>query len=165
MKDRWTNRSLSSDSLLLQRIDGKPGNYDVMWDTSMKVIRIKGFGQEWTIPLASAINAMSLLGGSEKSRDDLTQDEIRFLKSLSDARFAKDWTQYGSTNYYIQTKTDSTGFVRDILIRRKGSSDHVHVYVDTVSGNRGMVLTTNGKHYPLDYDSLDDLLNDVGSFC
>lgn len=106
-----------------------------------------------------------MFSGQNKDRDDLTQDEVRFLKSLSDARYAKDWTQYKNTNYKIMTKTDSTGFVRDIFIRRGGSSDHIHVYVDTVSGNRGMVLTFNGQHYPLDYNSFDDLLNDLERFC
>jgi hypothetical protein len=98
-------------------------------------------------------------------RDSLTQDEIRFLKQLSDAKFSKNWESWGNTNYLIKTKTDSTGFVRDIHIRRKGSSDHIHVYTDTVSGKSGMVLTANNNHYPLSYDSFDDLLNDIERFC
>lgn len=97
-------------------------------------------------------------------RDSLTQDEIRFLKTLSDAKYTK-WEPWGNTNYVIKTKTDSTGFVRDIQIRRSGSSDHIHVYTDTVSGKSGMVLTANNNHYPLSYDSFDDLLNDINNFC
>lgn len=97
-------------------------------------------------------------------RDNLTQDEIRFLKGLSDARYS-DWSQWHNTNYVIKTKTDSTGFVRDIMLKRKGSSDHIHVYTDTVSGRNGMVLTVKGTHYPLSYDSFDELLNDIDRFC
>jgi hypothetical protein len=70
MKDRWTTRSLSADSPLLQRISGKPGSYDVMWDTSAKVVRVRGSGQEWTIPLASAIDALALLGGAQGKKEE-----------------------------------------------------------------------------------------------
>lgn len=70
MKNSWTTRSLSEESPLLKRIGGKAGTYDVMWDTSAKVIRIKGSGQEWKIPLASGIDAMSLLGGSAGTKEE-----------------------------------------------------------------------------------------------
>lgn len=69
MKNSWTTRFLSEDSPLLQRIGAKPDTYDIMWDTSTKIIRIKGSGQEWKIPLASAIDAMSLLGGKIETKD------------------------------------------------------------------------------------------------
>jgi hypothetical protein len=70
MKDCWTTRSLSGDSPLLQRIGAKPGIYNIMWDTSAKLIHITGSGQEWKIPLASAIDAMSLLGGKTGTNDE-----------------------------------------------------------------------------------------------
>jgi hypothetical protein len=62
MKDHWITRSLSGDSPLLQRIGAKPGTYKVKWDTSAKLIHVTSSGQEWKIPLASAMDAMSLLG-------------------------------------------------------------------------------------------------------
>lgn len=70
MKDCWITRSISGDSPLLQRIGAKPGIYNIMWDTSAKLIHITGSGQEWKIPLASAIDAMSLLGGKTGTNDE-----------------------------------------------------------------------------------------------
>jgi hypothetical protein len=74
MKDSWSTHYLSENSPILQRIGAKPGTYNLKWDTSEKVIHINSYGQEWKIPLASAIDAMSLLGGKTATNDERKWD-------------------------------------------------------------------------------------------
>jgi hypothetical protein len=66
MKDRWITRTLSENSSLLRRIGAKSDTYDIMWDTSAKLLRIRGSNREWQIPVASAIDAMALLNNDKK---------------------------------------------------------------------------------------------------
>ncbi|HAX79719.1 MAG TPA: hypothetical protein DCY88_28765 [Cyanobacteria bacterium UBA11372] len=168
MKNYWSTHTLSPNSPLLKKIGGRPGDYEIMWDRQAGVLRIQeqSSGQQWQIPLSSPNDVMQLLTLGGKTRDDLNQSEVKLLKQLSDARYSKGWTKWKQSNYEVQTKTDSTGFVKDIYIKKAGTNaDHIHIYTDTVTGEKGTNLTVvrNGKseHYKIDGNkSVDELINE-----
>ena len=166
MRNNWSTHTLSADSPILLKIGGTPGTYDIMWDRVSRVLNIRESvsGRTHTISLSSSGDVSLLMSLASKTRDGLTRDEIKLLKQLSDARYS-NWTQWKQSGYEIKTKTDSTGFVKDILIRKIGTNnDHIHVYTDTVTGENGIHLTVyrNGKpkHYRIDKNrSVDDLIS------
>lgn len=168
MSNYWSTHTLSSNSPILKQIGGQPGDYDLMWDKKEKhlVIKEQSSGNHWTISCSSSKEAGQLLNLGGKRRDDLSQSEVKLLKQLSDARYQKGWTRWKQSNYEIMTKTDSTGFVKDIYIKKSGTnSDHIHIYTDTVTGHKGthLTLSKNGKsqHYKIDANkSVDDLINE-----
>ena len=182
MINYWSTHTLSANSPLLQRIGANPGKYQIKWDKGAGVLRVKDeeSTQEWQFPLASANDVRSLFALGSKTRDDLGSVETTLLKQLSDARY-NSWTRWKQSNYQVKTKTDSTGFVKDILIRRSGTTgddDHIHIWIDPVEAkpinsitgkrmddNRATHLKVikNGKvnRYEIDKNkSIDDLINE-----
>jgi hypothetical protein len=109
MKNSWTTRTLSENSPLLKRIGAESGTYDLMWETSAKVIRIKGHGQEWSIPFASAADALSLLEGKAQ-----TENEKKWNREYGGV-FSKDGIARLPDDleglYYIHTSDSETMYL------------------------------------------------------
>lgn len=170
MNNYWSTRTLSSDSLILKKIGGQPGDYDLMWDRTNKSLLIKeqSSGNQWNFPLSSSEDVRQLLNDLNcLTRDDLTHllekskqskpnnlpIEVKLLNQLSDLRYQKGWTRWKQSNYEIRIKMDSTGFVKDVLIQRIGAkkvggkSDHIHIYHNPATNEKGLHLTVikNGK--------------------
>jgi len=142
MKNDWSTHTLSADSPILSRIGGTPGTYEIMWDKVSGILKIKYpvSGKIWSIQLSSSGDVSLLMSLGSKTRNDITQGESKLLKQLSDARYS-NWVQWKQSGYEIRTKTDSTGFVKDILIRKIGTNnDHIHLYTDSVTGKNGSHL-------------------------
>jgi hypothetical protein len=97
----------------------------------------------------------------------LNQQDIKFLKQLSDAEY-ETWTRWKQSNYEVRIKVDSTRFIKDIMIRRAGTNDandHIHIWTDTVTGEQGTHLTIvrNGhksRHKIDGNKSFDELIDE-----
>ena len=143
MKDCWTTRRLS-ESNFLRKTGARPGNYDVMWDTSAKVLRVKGFGEEWSFPAKSGAEVMSL---------------------LADRVWPRKWNSYSELpGYKVKIHVDtSSGLVIGFLVvlntEQDPDSNHVHYWYNNESREAEYQMKSGRKHFSSSF--ADYIIEDI----
>ncbi len=129
MKNQWMTCLLSKDSALLQLTGGDPGTYEVMFDLSAKVIRVRASGKKEEIfPIPGKNELLNLL------------NKTFIYKTSPPPEPPSNWYPGANTwenkgSYQVKYNFNEQGKCIEIMIAKPGLSkrladkEHFHIFL------------------------------------